>query len=286
VARHVRHRPPARELRALARDRTSSANELAGKAIAVLERWSRGLGARPGAAVRAETAEVGRGLRSLQPAMAIFRTWADSWAREVVSRRPTNPRPAIASWVRRRKRELGAEPRALRTRVRMYLPPQSRLLTQSRSSTVAGALLALSPRRRPRQVLALESRPGGEGRRLARELRDGGIPARVVPDAEAARALEEVDLVLVGADSVDPRGNLTHKVGTRRLAAAARRARVPFVVLAGRSKWARAGRPAHLPRSFDRTPAGWITEYWTDRGVWRPPRRRTGPTSGPRRRAA
>jgi translation initiation factor 2B subunit (eIF-2B alpha/beta/delta family) len=260
-------------LRALATDRRSSALELAGRALELLDLWQRGLSRRPSAAVEREARRIERILSAVQPAMGTFRSWADSWRTGILGGPSPPQRPTIALWIRARRRELLSEPLALRARVREQLPPGGRFLTFSRSASVAGALLALPARRRPRLVLAVESLPGGEGRRLARELRRGGIPTRVVPDGKVEAALTTADLVLVGADAIDPRGNLTHKVGTRALAARAHRLHVPFVVVAGRSKWVPAERRARLPSLFDRTPARWITEYWTDRGVWHPPRR-------------
>ncbi len=116
-------------------------------------------------------------------------------------------------------------------------------------------------------VTCLESRPGGEGRRLAARWAREGIAARWVPDRERRSAVRASDAVLVGADAILADGSLVHKVGTRALAREARRAGVPFLVAAGRSKrvpFARLPRP--LPARFDRTPAREIAGFLTDRG--------------------
>lgn len=271
-------RPPPRRvgarwivpaMRRLSVDRRSSASELAERVLALLERWRRALGTVSPEELDRESIEVGRALGSMQPSMAVFRGWSSSWSTEVLAR-GLGRRTAIGTWLRARRQELRGESRALSAELRQRLPPRARILSVSRSASVLCALLDLPPRRRPREVLALESLPGGEGRRLARDLRRGGIPARVIPDRSARAAVGSVDLVLVGADTVDPRGTLLHKVGTRGLAAAARKARVPFVVLAGRSKWTISRRTPPRSGLFDRTPRAWITEYWTDRGPWTP----------------
>ncbi len=81
------------------------------------------------------------------------------------------------------------------------------------------------------RVYVAESRPGGEGVVLARSLRSRGISAVVVPDAAVHTVLGEVDMVLVGADTVTLEPCLVNKVGTLPLALAAREARVPVVAV-------------------------------------------------------
>lgn len=81
------------------------------------------------------------------------------------------------------------------------------------------------------RVYVAESRPGGEGVALARNLRSRGIKAVVVPDAAAHTVLGRVDIVLVGADTVTLEPCLVNKVGTLPLALAAREAKVPMVAV-------------------------------------------------------
>ena len=121
--------------------------------------------------------------------------------------------------------------------------------------------------RRPRTVVVLESRPGGEGRTLARELRRVGLVVELIPDREGASRVSRADLLLIGADSIFADGSVLHKAKTRSLALAAQRAGVPVVVAAGTAKFVRYRRPVRRVSSwFDRTPARAIREYWTDRG--------------------
>jgi methylthioribose-1-phosphate isomerase len=62
-----------------------------------------------------------------------------------------------------------------------------------------------------------------------------------------------MDAVVTGADAVTP-GGVVNKAGTRALAAAARRAGVPWIVLAGELKLVGAEVPVVAP--FERTPIG------------------------------
>jgi hypothetical protein len=102
-------------------------------------------------------------------------------------------------------------------------------------------------------VLCSRSEPEGEGAATADALRGHGIDARVVSDAEALERVPGVDAVVTGADAVTP-GGVVNKAGTRALAAAARRAGVAWIVLAGEPKLVGAEVPVVAP--FERTPIG------------------------------
>lgn len=252
----------SRAIARIRRDRARSAQVLGRATLQAIaaeaSRWKR----RDRSALGRAALRVADDLAAAQPAMAIFGRWASEWHEFA----PTVATTSIQAWLRRTTRGLAVEERRLCQVARRRLPRGARILTISSSRTVARALLALVPRRRPAEVLCLESRPGGEGRRLASYLRRGGICARVVPDDRRHAALLEVDLVLIGADAVEPNGTVVHKVGTRALAEAARRAQRPLFVLAGHSKFAAARRRGALGVRFDRTPRSLITGLWTDRG--------------------
>ncbi|MEB3806983.1 MAG: hypothetical protein GSR73_05655 [Desulfurococcales archaeon] len=96
------------------------------------------------------------------------------------------------------------------------LPADAKIATISYSSSVEAVLLA-SADRKP-YVTVLESRPGGEGAVLASTLRDAGLRVRLLPDSMMYRAVEESDVVVVGADAVTRDACLVNKVGTRQVA--------------------------------------------------------------------
>lgn len=213
-----------------------------------------------------ELEEIGRRLLRAQPTMAPVITAGEMLVRAVRGR-PTRRR------LEGRRRSVEGSIRAWRGEaVRLVrrnapvFPPEAVLLTISNSSTVRRLLAALPPARRPLEVRVLRSLPGGEGALAARDLRRHGVPARVVEDGDAALAIRDADLVLVGADAVEPDGAVVHKIGTRPLAELAHRAHVPVVVVAGSSK--RAPRRLQLPSPgrYDRTPLRFVAEFWTDAG--------------------
>jgi len=82
------------------------------------------------------------------------------------------------------------------------------VLTHSRSSSVFAALKQASSDDKLFAVVATESRPGMEGRRLAADLQDLGIKVILIKDAAAALELDRVTKILVGADTITPKNQI------------------------------------------------------------------------------
>lgn len=265
------------------RDRRHGAHALAAKALAALTSEIRELSRAPPSMRHSRVRALAGALGRTQPAMGLFREWALEWD-GIRRSSPDRELPdRLGRWARDWQRQLARElPDLVRVVRREFPPGLGTVLTLSRSETLRRVLAGLPPARRPREVVVLESRPGGEGRAFARDLSAAGLVSRVVPDQEGRRLAGSVDLLLVGADAVYADGDLVHKVGTRPLGWRAHRAGVPVVVVAGRSKWvSRKHPPRALPALFDRTPAAAISEYWTDGG----PRPGKGRTRAGRSRA-
>ncbi len=81
-------------------------------------------------------------------------------------------------------------------------------------------------------VIATESRPRRQGFITIRELNDAGIPTTLIVDSAVRLVMKDVDLVVVGADSIAVNGALVNKIGTSQLALAAREARKNVLVAA------------------------------------------------------
>lgn len=108
------------------------------------------------------------------------------------------------------------------------------VLTLSRSGTVADALCEA----RPDRVYIAESRPACEGVGVAEELADCGLEVRLFVDAAMGHVIDEEDVesVLVGADTVLADGSVVNKVGTRLAALAAVDADVDCYAVCSRDK--------------------------------------------------
>lgn len=169
--------------------------------------------------------------------------------------------------------------------------------------TALGAVLEARAEGRDVRVFACETRPLLQGARLTiPELLRAGVDATLIADSAAASVMPGVDVVLVGADRVCRNGDFANKVGTLGLAVLARHWHKPFYCCAPASTFDPAcacgtdivieqrdpdevrlvqGRRVAPARArvfnpaFDVTPARLVTGFVTDRGVVRPPFRRS-----------
>jgi methylthioribose-1-phosphate isomerase len=156
--------------------------------------------------------------------------------------------------------------------------------------TALGVVTELHRRGALAGVIASETRPLLQGSRLtAWELDRAGIDFRVAVDGAGPflMARGEVDAVILGADRICANGDVINKIGTYSHALGARRAGLPFVVVAPESTvdvgtpdgaaveiedrgpaevtpWTEAFNPA-----FDVTPHDLVTAIVTDRRVIR-----------------
>jgi methylthioribose-1-phosphate isomerase len=156
--------------------------------------------------------------------------------------------------------------------------------------TALGVVRELHQRGALAGVIASETRPLLQGARLtAWELGRWGIEHRVAVDSAGPflMARGEVDAVILGADRICANGDVINKIGTYSHALGARRAGLPFVVVAPESTvdlgtpsgdaveiedrgsaevtpWSEAANPA-----FDVTPRDLVTAIVTDRRVIR-----------------
>lgn len=167
--------------------------------------------------------------------------------------------------------------------------------------TAFGVFVTAHHRGRRIQVDVGEVRPLLQGSRLtAYELRERGIPGRLLPDSAVGALLAAggIDGVFVGSDRIAGNGDVANKIGTYQLAVLAREHGVPFHVVApsstldlslatgasipieqrdgdevrsfGDRPTAPEGFPTWNP-AFDVTPARLVTSIVTERGVLRPP---------------
>lgn len=168
------------------------------------------------------------------------------------------------------------------------------VLTHCNSSTAIALLKAAAHAGETFEVIATETRPFGQGLITVKALQDAGIQTALVVDSAIEHMLEtrDVDLVLVGADTVARDGCLFNKIGTAGAAALAQLHDVPFYSAAGLHKFTRRGssgipieerpasevaNPRSVPRGarilnpvFDRTPADRVTAYITEQGLASP----------------
>lgn len=104
------------------------------------------------------------------------------------------------------------------------------ILTHSFSLTVLQILKSAKRSGKHVKVVITESRPKLEGHELASELLKEKIPVTLIIDAAICTVIDEVDKVLIGADSILADGSIINKVGSFPIALAAHLNNVPFIV--------------------------------------------------------
>jgi len=222
-------------------------------------------------------------LEGVRPAMAAVVNLMDD-VRPLLAdaRSPDELAAAIEDLIERSRQ---AEERVAQ-QVAAGIAPGWQVMTISYSGTVQRALLAAADKLQ--RVLVCEGRPLLEGRRLAAELEERGVPITLLTDAQAFALMKQADMVLLGADTVLADGSVVNKAGSTLLALAARHWGKPVVVAAESLKIARGPSPESPPTEknpaeevwpdsppgvdvanvyFDTLPASLIDRLVTERGV-------------------
>ena len=104
------------------------------------------------------------------------------------------------------------------------------------------------------EVVCTESRPVFQGRLTAKDILDSGLKTTMIVDSAVRHFMNEIDLVLVGADAITSEGNVINKIGTSMVALAAKEARTPFYVVAELLKFAPLTMHGDYERIEERSP--------------------------------
>ena len=112
------------------------------------------------------------------------------------------------------------------------------ILTHARSRVVQ-ELLFNAAKKKHFSVVVTEGRPECSGYQVAREFTERGIPVTLITDAAVGYVMEQVDIVIVGAEGVVENGGVVNKMGTNQIALVARACNKPFYVAAESYKFAR-----------------------------------------------
>jgi len=136
----------------------------------------------------------------------------------------------------------------------------SKVLTHCHSSTVTNLLLRAKQEGKSFEVICTESRPVFQGRITAKEMLDAGIETTLIVDSAVRYFMNEVDLVVVGADAITSEGNVINKIGTSMVALAAKEARTPFYVVSELLKFD----PATIHGDYEIIEERSSSEVWDD----------------------
>jgi ribose 1,5-bisphosphate isomerase len=106
------------------------------------------------------------------------------------------------------------------------------VLTHCNSIAAISVISAAHKSGKKIKVIATESRPRFQGITTVGMLDELGIETELIVDSAARSVMNEVDLVVVGADVITANGTLVNKIGTAQIALCAREARTSFMVAA------------------------------------------------------
>jgi len=106
------------------------------------------------------------------------------------------------------------------------------VMTHCHSTDALACIEAAAEQGKSISAVVKETRPRQQGHITAEQLRDAGVPVTLIVDSAARRYLDEVDHVVVGADSIAADGGVINKIGTSGLAVNARERGVPIMTAA------------------------------------------------------
>jgi ribose 1,5-bisphosphate isomerase len=112
------------------------------------------------------------------------------------------------------------------------------ILTHCNSEAALGCIIEAHRSGKEIEVYATEVRPRNQGLVTIRTLNDAGIKTNFIVDSAVRSFINDVDLVIVGADAVTVNGAVVNKIGTSQVAHTAHEARVNVVVAAETYKFA------------------------------------------------
>jgi len=106
------------------------------------------------------------------------------------------------------------------------------ILTHCNSLAALSVISAAHRSGKKIKVIATESRPRFQGITTIGMLDQMGVETELIVDSAARSVMNEVDLVVVGADVITASGTLVNKIGTAQIALFAHEARTSFMVAA------------------------------------------------------
>lgn len=120
-----------------------------------------------------------------------------------------------------------------------FIVDGSRVLTHSKSRVVLKAFKEAASANKRFEVFVTKSSPDSSGEEMAKNVRDLGIRCTVILDSAVGYVMEQVDMVMVGAEGVVESGGIINKVGSYSMALCAREMKKPFYVLTESFKFSR-----------------------------------------------
>ncbi|XP_011305433.1 translation initiation factor eIF-2B subunit alpha [Fopius arisanus] len=171
-----------------------------------------------------------------------------------------------------------------------FITDGCKILTHSRSRVVLRAMTDAAANNKIFHVFVTYSAPDNSGEEMYANLTELGVSCTLILDSAVGYVMEQVDMVMVGAEGVAESGGVINKVGTYTLAMCAKEIKKPFYVLTESFKFSRIYplNEIDLPDEFkyttstreknlknehplvDYTPPQYINLLFTDLGIMTP----------------
>jgi ribose 1,5-bisphosphate isomerase len=221
-------------------DHTSGASELSRLATEAFTLFSSKKGFKTEDRLFEEALELGKSLISAQPYMAPIFNLVNSILYAVEEKKSIFPQDQLRKLIRCKSEDFIQNSLASLEKIGGYgevlIEDGFTVLTHSSSGSILSILKKAKAEGRNFKVIATESRPMFEGKILARFLGEEGIPTTLIVDAAVGTIIKQVDLMLVGADSISE-DSFVNKVGTKYLALLTQENNTPLYVACERSKF-------------------------------------------------
>lgn len=134
------------------------------------------------------------------------------------------------------------------------IPKGSTVLTHCNSMAALTTIHKAYKEGRVEMVFSTESRPWRQGHITTKWLLERGVPVTMIVDSSVRHFMRDIDVVMVGADTITANGAVINKIGTSQIALAAHESRVPFVVCAETFKFSKETLLGSLVEIEDRGP--------------------------------
>ncbi|KAJ6231537.1 translation initiation factor eif-2b subunit alpha [Anaeramoeba flamelloides] len=120
-----------------------------------------------------------------------------------------------------------------------FLEDGSVVLCHGYSQTVSKMFHRQVNRKVNFSVIVTETFPSGEGYKFAQKLTSWGVETSVIPDSSVAFVIDQVDMVVVGAEAVVESGGIINVLGTFQVSIIAKQFNKPFYVASESLKFMR-----------------------------------------------
>ncbi len=226
------------------KDHLSGASEISRKACSVLVAFSKEVRATSKEEYFDELLRLGVKLVLAQPHMASVFNLANSVLYYTEELLPTLSIEELREFTREKAEGFACNSLNSIQRIgengKVLIEESSKVVTFSSSGSILSILKKAKEEGKKFEVIVCESRPGFEGRLLAKFLGNSGIPVTLITDAALGAFAEKATLFLLGADSVSET-TFVNKVGTKYVCLLSREHQIPLYLACERSKFISSG---------------------------------------------